>query len=275
MRRATEELLTALMPNRWPARLAVLLGAPLDIVVEPHDVIVPGLGDVPPLRIGFASDLHAGPTTPAPLLERAAESLRELNADLLLFGGDFVSLRASYARDVARLLGAIPAPLGRYTVLGNHDHWVGAPAVAAELAAAGIEVLTNRHVRLPAPYGHVSLCGLDDHTSGHPDAAAALDGAAAVRLLLMHAPSGLLDIGTRPFSVAICGHTHGGQIAFPDGRPVLVPHGALSRRHLAGRYALDGGRTLVVSRGVGCSTLPFRWNSPSSILSVSLRGARP
>ena len=275
IRQATEGLLAALMPNDWPARLAVLLGMPLDVAVERHDVTVSGLGDVPPLRVAFASDFHAGPTTPGPLLHRAAEALHELNPDLLLFGGDFVSLRASYARDMARLLGPIPAWLGRYTVLGNHDHWVGTPAVEAELAAAGIEVLTNRHVRLPPPYGHVSLCGLDDHTSGHPDAAAALDGAGPVRLLLMHAPSGLLDVGSRPFSVALCGHTHGGQIALPGGRPVVVPHGALSRRHLAGRYDLAGGNTLLVSRGVGCSTLPFRWNSPSSILSVTLRGARP
>jgi hypothetical protein len=145
--------------------------------------------------------------------------------------------------------------------------------VVEELGAAGIQVLTNRQVRLPPPFQNVTLCGLDDHTSGAPDAAAALDGAAGVRLLLMHAPSGLLDVGDRPFSVAICGHTHGGQIALPRGRPLVVPHGALSRCHLAGRFDLDGGRTLLVSRGVGCSTLPFRVNSPSSVLSITLRSA--
>jgi predicted MPP superfamily phosphohydrolase len=263
------------MPNDWPARLAVFLGASLDVATERHDLTIPGLGDVPPLRVAFASDFHVGPTTPRPLLHRAIEALRALNADLLLLGGDFVSLRLSYFREIAGLLGRIRAPLGRYTVLGNHDHWAGAASVEAGLTEAGIEVLTNRHVTLPAPYGHVSVCGLDDHTSGYPDAVAALDGARPVRLLLMHAPSGLLDLAGRPFSVAMSGHTHGGQIALPGGRPVIVPHGALSRRHLAGRYDLDGGRTLLVSRGVGCSTLPIRWNSPSSILSVTLRGSRP
>jgi predicted MPP superfamily phosphohydrolase len=274
-RRVSEELFAALMPNDWPARLAVLLGAPLDVATERHALTVPGLGDVPPLSVAFASDFHVGPTTPRPLLLRAIEALHALDADLLLLGGDFVSLRLSYFREIAALLGRIPARFGRYTVLGNHDHWAGSATVEAGLTEAGIEVLTNRHVTLPAPYGHVSVCGLDDHTSGYPDAAAALDGATAVRLLLMHAPSGLLDLAGRPFSVAMCGHTHGGQIALPGGRPVIVPHGALSRRHLAGRYDLGGGRTLLVSRGVGCSTLPIRWNSPSSILSVTLRGSRP
>jgi len=71
------------------------------------------------------------------------------------------------------------------------------------------------------PFTNVSLCGLDDHGSGRPDADAAL--------------SGLLDLASRPFSLAFCGHTHGGQIALPDGRPVVVAHGALSRRYNQGR----------------------------------------
>jgi predicted MPP superfamily phosphohydrolase len=263
------------MPFDWPARLAMRLGAGIEVLVEQHDVTLNELGGAPPLHIAFASDFHAGPTTPAPLLHRAAEALRGLGADLLLLGGDFVSHRSSYAREIARLLGEIPAPLGRYAVLGNHDHWAGTSAVEAELAAAGIEVLTNRCIPLPVPYAHVHLCGLDDHTSGEPDAAAALGPAGPLRVLLMHAPSGLLDLGGRTFSVALCGHTHGGQIALPGGRPLVVPHGALSRRHLAGRYDLEDGSTLLVSRGVGCSTLPFRLNSPSSILSVTLRGTRP
>jgi predicted MPP superfamily phosphohydrolase len=260
------------MPNDWPARLVVRLGVRQDVAIERHEVVVPGLGEVPPLTIAFASDFHAGPTTPAPLLQRAVETLTGLGADLLLLGGDFTSLRPEHGRELIRRLGCVPAPLGRFAVFGNHDHWSGVAALEADLAAAEIELLTNRHLALPAPYPHVSICGLDDHTSGEPDPAGALDGAGPVRLLLMHAPSGLLDLGGRGFDVALCGHTHGGQIALPGGRPVVVPHGELSRRYLSGRYDLDDGGVLLVSRGVGCSTLPFRWNSPSSILSVSLRG---
>jgi predicted MPP superfamily phosphohydrolase len=260
------------MPNDWPARLVVRLGVRQDVAVERHEVVLPGLGEVPPLAIAFASDFHAGPTTPVPLLQHTVEALTALRADLLLLGGDFTSLRPEHGRELIRELGRVPAPLGRFAVLGNHDHWSGVAAVAGALTAADIELLTNRHVALPAPYAHLSICGLDDHTSGEPDAARALDRAGPVRLLLMHAPSGLLDLGGRGFDLALCGHTHGGQIALPGGRPVVVPHGELSRRYLGGRYNLDDGRVLIVSRGVGCSTLPFRWNSPSSILSVTLRG---
>ena len=235
--------------------------------------MVTSLGTSDTLRIKFASDFHAGPSTPRKAIDNALEQLARIDADVMLLGGDFVSLRAEYARDLARQLAAIPAPLGRYAVLGNHDHWSDGNAVTALLEEAGISVLTNRSVRLPDPFGGVSICGLDDHTSGVPDAHAAFDGAAPTRIVLMHAPSNLLDIGDRAFAVAMCGHTHGGQIALPNGKPLKVAHGPLSRRFNAGRFDLDDGRVLLVSRGIGCSTVPVRLNSPPSVMICTIRRA--
>ncbi len=102
--------------------------------------------------------------------------------------------------------------------------------------------------------------GLDDPIWGAPDAAAALEGADEIRIVLMHAPDGLLNLGDRHFDLALCGHTHGGQIHLPWGDAIVVPHGVLSRRHVAGFYRLgkQGERALLVSRGIGCSTVPIR-----------------
>jgi uncharacterized protein len=258
----------------WPARLASELGASVDVAVEQHDVgVSSSLGSADTLRIKFASDFHAGPSTPHKAIDNALEQLARIDADILLLGGDFVSLRAEYARDLARRLAAIPAPLGRYAVLGNHDHWSDAAAVTALLEEAGITVLTNRTVRLKEPFADVSICGLDDHTSGAPDADAAFAGAGVTRIVLMHSPSSLLDLGDRAFVVAMCGHTHGGQIAMPGGTPLKVADGPLSRRYNAGRFELDHGRVLLVSRGVGCSTVPVRLNSPPAVMICTVRKA--
>jgi predicted MPP superfamily phosphohydrolase len=257
----------------WPARFAARLGHTHSVSVDHHDVRVAGsLGDADRLRIAFASDFHAGPTTSPALIEQAIAQLRGANADVLLLGGDFVSLRADYARDLVSQLADVPAPLGRYAVLGNHDHWAGGAAITAHLRRVGIEVLTNRNMRLPHPFSNVSICGVDDHTSGEPNAEAAFTGSAAVRIVLMHAPSGMLDIGERSFAVAFCGHTHGGQIALPNGRPLIVAKGRLSRRYNAGRFDLDNERTLLVSRGIGFSTVPFRWNAPPHVITCMLQG---
>ncbi|HYC32377.1 MAG TPA: metallophosphoesterase, partial [Gemmatimonadales bacterium] len=195
--------------------------------------------------------------------------------DLVLFGGDFVGTDAHAIGELAPLLGEVPAPLGRYAVLGNHDWWTDAAIVAGGLEAAGVTLLLNRSVRLPAPFEDVVVCGLDDPWAGHPDPVRAFAGAEGIRIVLMHQPSGLLDIGDRPFAVAMCGHTHGGQIALPGGIPVVVPHGRLSRRYARGRYALEGGRVLIVSRGIGCSTLPFRMFAPPEVVVCDLELGRP
>src|SRR4030095_13614316 len=131
-----------------------------------------------------------------------------------------------------------------------HDYWTDAERIAGTLQEAGIEMLTNRCVRLPVPYQHISLCGIDDHTTGAPDVHAAFDNAQDVRIVLMHAPGNLVDVGERRFAVAFCGHTHGGQIALPNGTPIKVAHGPLSRKYNAGRFDLSGGRVLLISRGI-------------------------
>jgi predicted MPP superfamily phosphohydrolase len=275
-RDALEALLdTVFRPRGWAAALAYRLGlqgrlrtsiervdapagrsAPMPSTAEPNPMR-------PPLRVAFASDFHAGPTTYPKLLSDACCALAELRPDVLLLGGDFVSVRASSLGGLVRSLAEIPAPLGKFAVLGNHDLRANAALLVPHLEEAGVRVLTNRHVPLPPPFNDVLICGLDDATRGEPRADLSLDlaGDRGIRIVLMHSPDGLEAIGDRHFDLALCGHTHGGQIAWPWGRPVIVPGGRLNRRYCSGRFELAGGggtRTIIVSRGVGCSTLPVR-----------------
>jgi predicted MPP superfamily phosphohydrolase len=130
-------------------------------------------------------------------------------------------------------------------------------------------------VRLPPPFEQTQVVGLDDHTAGHPDPEGPTWDAALATVLLLHQPSGVLDAGDRPYDVALAGHTHGGQIVLPGGFAPVAPHGALSRRYRAGRYDLTGGRTLVVSRGIGHSVLPFRIGAPSDVILLTLHSGAP
>jgi predicted MPP superfamily phosphohydrolase len=226
-----------------------------------------------PLRIAYASDFHAGPATHPALLAAACASLREARPDLLLLGGDFVGSDAAAIDALAPLLHEIPAPLGRFAVLGNHDWWTSPERIVNALTAAGVEVLINRNVRLSPPFDRVWICGLDDCCGGTPNADGALAGADGTRVILMHSPSNLLDLGRRRFDLALCGHTHGGQIALPGGIPLVVPKGPLSRRYCRGRYDLDSGGILIVSVGVGCTLLPFRAFAHPEILVCDVTGA--
>lgn len=65
-----EAVLRRVYLRDWPARAWALLPRTTEVRVHHHRVPVLPPGH-PPLRIGFASDLHIGPTTPAALLDRA------------------------------------------------------------------------------------------------------------------------------------------------------------------------------------------------------------
>jgi predicted MPP superfamily phosphohydrolase len=276
--RLAERLELLIHGNGWPARLSRRLGYdPAVRVVEHRIEWTNAPPEVPALRVGFASDFHAGPTTDAGLLRRACESLGQARPDLLLLGGDFVSLDVHQIDWLAPLLGRIPAPLGRFAVLGNHDRWSGADHIARALESAGIAMLTNRNQRLPPPYQDVWVCGLDDFVSGTPDVRAALEGADGGRIVLMHGPANLVNLEGQRFDLALCGHTHGGQIALPSGRPIAAAPGPLARRYSRGRFAVKEGGTLVVSVGLGCSGLPLRVNAQPEILLCDLqpRDGRP
>jgi uncharacterized protein len=249
------------------------MGVPLAPRIAHHRIALRnGSRPVPAFRIAYASDFHAGPTTHPVLLAAACAALREAQPDLLLLGGDFVECEGAAIDGLAPLLSGVPAPLGRFAVLGNHDWWTAPQRVFDALAAGGIEVLINRNVRLAPPLDHVWVCGLDDHTAGKPDAERTMDGAEGTRIVLMHSPSGLLDLGDWHFDLALCGHTHGGQMALPGGTPVVTSGGSLSRKYSRGRYDLETGGKLIVSVGLGCSLLPLRTFAHSEIVVCDVTG---
>lgn len=235
--------------------------------VRRHQVTVPAAArGARPLRIGFAADFHAGPMTSRALVEQACGVLADARPDLLLLGGDFVDLTERPLEWLVPLLAAVPAPAGRYAVMGNHDLWNDRALIEEALASAGICTLVNAGRQLPAPFDWAWVCGLDDHLCGAKEPDAAFAGASGTRIVLMHSPSSLLDIGPRRFDLALCGHTHGGQIALPGGRPIILPKGPLSRRYSRGRFELPRGETLLVSTGVGFTRLPIRLFAEPEVL---------
>jgi predicted MPP superfamily phosphohydrolase len=270
--RTASRLEQRLFHNDWPARLSRRLGLQGRLTVREHRVALAGNGTGPPLRIAFGTDFHSGPMTGRELLLEACRTLARTKPDLLLLGGDFVDAWPEQLEWLAPHLGAIPAPLGRFAVLGNHDQWTDPWRVRGRLEDVGIDVLINRSERLPPPFERAWICGIDDRIDGRPDAEAAFAGAEGVRIALMHSPSNLLDIGTRRFDLAFCGHTHGGQIALPGGIAILAPGGALCRKYSRGRFELPSGGTLLVSTGIGLTGLPVRAFADPEILVCDVHG---
>jgi predicted MPP superfamily phosphohydrolase len=235
------------------------------------------------LRIGFASDLHLGPTTPARLLDNAFEHLSAAKLDLLLLGGDYVFLDATeaLAAELAFRVKGVPATR-KFAVLGNHDLWTHHPRIERALAGAGVELLINRSETVRTRSGDITVVGLDEPWTGNLDVAPAWDGANGVRthVVLCHSPDGLPPaqeairrMRPAPTALYVCGHTHGGHIATPWG-PVIVP-GRVGKRYPSGLHDL-GTLQLYVSRGLGGIELPVRsYAKPEvAIFELTPRAAR-
>jgi uncharacterized protein len=223
-----------------------------------------------PLVIAFASDFHAGPTTHPKMFSKLIDELIEKQPDVLLLGGDFVCHNSDHVDVLVEHLSRCNPPLGKYAVLGNHDLWVDEVQLTQRLAAAGVNVLVNRNVPLPFPFEGVSICGIDDPWAGSVNIDSAFRGANSIRIFLTHSPDGLLLLNGTQFDVGFAGHTHGGQIALPDGTPIIDAGGPLCRSHSHGRFDIENNGTMIVSRGVGCSNLPIRINADPELVICAL-----
>ena len=268
-RAAVERVLRVAYRGDWPARVWGRLPGRTRVRVEHHELVALERGRKP-LRIAFASDLHIGPTTPVALLERAFDAMAAAKPDVLALGGDYVFLEATHARAalLAALVARVPAPV-KVAVLGNHDLWTFHGRLEDALARAGVTVLVNDALRLRetvlcAEHDDIALVGLDDPWTGVPDGPRALEAArgAAVKLGICHAPEGTTLLAGE-VALLLCGHTHGGHIALPGGRPIIVP-GPLGRRYPSGVFDVRG-TTLIVSRGLGGIELPLRSYAPPDV----------
>jgi predicted MPP superfamily phosphohydrolase len=263
MRGVMEAVQEVVYARGWPGRALELIPGGTNVREVRHALDL-GRGGRDPLQLAFASDLHIGPLTSPRLLENAFTALAAFRPDVLVLGGDYVSLEvtAAKAETLRRLVASVPAPT-KLAVLGNHDLWTDETVVERALVAGGARVLVNGSVQLPAPHEDVAIVGLDEPWSGAPDPERAFAGVTApVRIAVAHAPEGQPFIAGRGAALMLCGHTHGGQVALPSG-PVVV-HGPLGRKYPSGLHEV-GGLRLYVSRGIGNVDLPLRLYAPPEV----------
>jgi hypothetical protein len=181
-----------------------------------------------------------------------------------------------------RLVASVPART-KVAVLGNHDFWARPERIVDALTRAGAHVLVDQGLRLPPPHDDIGAIGLDDPlTSGQvfdPRAAAAgveralssLPAGLSNVLAVAHSPDSLPGLRGRGVSVLLCGHTHGGQVALPGYRPLVMPS-RVGRRYPFGVHRLDEeGLSLFVSRGLGTSMIPLRTWAPEDLAVFTLR----
>ncbi len=238
------------------------------VEVTTHDAPLNALpGSVDGMKVCQISDLHRGPYVSEEMLRDVTQSVMALRPDLILVTGDFVSVSYEYISSCAAAMDGLSAPLGVYGVLGNHDHWTSAPAVAQRLKERGIPLLVNDSREIEKG---LWLAGVDDLWSGNcsvPHALAHVPSGAAT-ILMSHNPALLDDLGQD--LLVLAGHTHGGQISLGWLTRVLTSKVTAGGRYMRGWYERGRSR-LYVNRGIGVVGLPARFRSMPEITLFTLR----
>jgi len=219
-------------------------------------------------RILFLSDLHVGQVDEA--LTAAIGLVERLEYDLALLGGDYQLYGSPSAAETARLLAPLLAALkpadGIAGVMGNHD----SHALVEPLEALGVRLLLNESLELSRDGQSIHLIGCDDVHAFYDHAAQqALTLGEGFRIALVHSPDFAPQAAAAGCAFYLAGHTHGGQICLPGGRPLLT--GMDSHHHLArGLWRLHGMQGYTTT-GLGGGTPAVRYNCPPEVVLITLR----
>jgi hypothetical protein len=257
---------------------------PLSLRVTRYGLNPPGWPAGRRLSLTVIADLHAGgPNMGLERVRQVVDLANAQNSDLMVLLGDFVATHrfvtevvpnAAWSAELARLR----APLGVYTILGNHDWWHGLPGVRGALAAAGIPVLENDAVKLGRAGEKFWLAGIGDQLAyplgrGRFRGVDDLPGTLArltdddPAILLVHEPDIFVQVPDR-FALTLAGHTHGGQVRVPFVWPYWVPSRYGTR--FAYGHVVERDRHMIVSGGLGTSSVPMRLGVPPEVLRIDL-----
>ena len=230
------------------------------------------------IKIVQISDIHSGSFTNKGAVEKGVQKVLQLNPDLILFTGDLVNNESGEMHDYMDVFNQLKAPMGVYSILGNHDygdykHWDSAEAKKANLdwlkqihAQLGWRLLLDENVTLEKNNEQIALIGIQNWSAlkrfpRYGNLQKAYQGTEHLpfKILMSHDPTHW-DAEVRPkfgdIDLMLAGHTHGMQfgVEIPGFKwsPVQYVY-----KQWAGLYE-EGKQKLYVNRGYGFIGYPGR-----------------
>jgi uncharacterized protein len=230
------------------------------------------------LKIVHISDIHSGSFMDKQAVSRGVEKILKQQPDLILFTGDLVNDRATEMKDYMNVFSQLKAPLGVYSILGNHDYGDYARWESQEIKAENLQnlkqihgqmgwkLLMNEHVVLEKDGDKIALLGIENWSAkGNftkygklPEAYAGAENY-PFKILMSHDPSHWDEEVRKEYKnidLMLSGHTHGMQfgVELPGFRwsPVQYMY-----KQWAGLYENEKQK-LYVNRGFGFIGYPGR-----------------
>lgn len=199
------------------------------------------------------------------------QKVTPLEYDTAFFTGDYrKNISGSFKNildPMKKIAAFINPPYGKWAILGNHDSYL----MAEYEEEVGINLIVNETFELEKEGQKIHITGTDDPYYYFSEQALfalekPLEG---FKIALVHT-SELRDIAAQNgYNLYLCGHTHGGQICFPNGKAILT-HQYEGKGFVSGIWNYYGmiGYT---NRGCGVSGIPIRFNCSPEIALITLK----
>lgn len=268
-----------------------------DYKLHQVSVALPGMPEgLKGLKIGHISDIHVGSFWDKSAVKKGIELLISQKADVIFFTGDLVnSLTEEMSDDYLELFKQISAPLGVYSILGNHDYgdyhqWPdrnNEKAMAGKLIdkshmsplqidnlerlkkvhkQLGWRLLLNENEILEIKGEKLAVIGVENYgvkgrfpKYGNLSEAYKGTEEVPVKLLLSHDPShwdAQVVENFKDIQLTFSGHTHGAQFGLETANFQWSPVKYMYKQW-AGLYQ-TGEQFLYVNRGFGYLGYPGR-----------------
>lgn len=244
------------------------------------------------IKIGQLSDIHSGSFFNKVAVKGGVEEFLKEKPDVIFFTGDLVNNEAREVKDYLNIFDKLKAPLGVYSVTGNHDYgdykaWASKREKQENFKnlmlahkQMGFDILMNEHRYLEQGGEKIAILGIENWGGGGFAKYGRLDQAyagiedVATKLLLSHDPSHW-DAQVRKsypdIDIMFAGHTHGFQFGVEIGDFKWSPS-QYAYKQWAGLYK-DDNQYLYVNRGFGYIGYPGRIGIPPELTIVELKRA--
>lgn len=225
------------------------------------------------MKIVQLSDIHSGSFDNPEAVSKGIQMALDLKPDIIFFTGDLVNDRSTEVGEYQNIFARLKAPMGVYSILGNHDYgdyvsWPSDEAKVANLnmlkkihADMGWRLMMNEHVILERGADKIALLGIENwgakaHFPKYGSMKNAYEGLPEknipFKILLSHDPShwtNQVRAEYQDIDLTLSGHTHGMQfgveIPWLKWSPVQYIY-----KYWAGLYN-EGKQYLYVNRGFG------------------------
>lgn len=232
-------------------------------------------------RIAHVSDLHNTEFDEgnAALLQILSES----SPDIIVITGDLIDAQHTNVEVACSFAERASEVTPVYYVSGNHEAGCDQYGTLKDgLEAVGVTVLEDDMTYLERDGESIALLGLADPNFAirgdlfyeipamiSTKLKSMLENEQGYSLLLSHRPELFETYVACNVDLVLSGHAHGGQFRLPFVGGLIAPDQGLFPQYDAGLYTA-GNTNMVVSRGLGNSIIPIRFNNRPELVLIEL-----